>query len=202
MGYTHYWYRPQELPKDAYAKVAEDAKKVRAWLDGMSVPLKGGLGTGEPIINDTEIVFNGDAKCGHTHRDLGITWPAPDACGVGRSDGARAGNWFAGALLARRTCDGDCSHETFYLPRVFKPETYEKPKADGTYFAFCKTAYKPYDLAVTACLLIAKHHLGDLIVVHSDGEPKDWQDARNICEGVLGYGSAVVLDFEEERAQA
>jgi hypothetical protein len=57
---------------------------------------------------------------------------------------------------------------------------------DG-YFACTKTAYKPYDVAVTAFLILAKHHLGDAIKVSTDGEPKDWEDGRMLCEAVLGY---------------
>lgn len=186
--------------------------KIRAWLDGVGIHLKGWDGNGEPSINASEIVFNGDANCGHAKIDLGIAWPAPGAGGVATIAVAGAGaisagsaiqpgTWFAGALLSHRMCGGDCSHESFILERIFKPESWEKPKA-GTFFAFCKTAYKPYDLAVTACLVIAKHHLGDLITVHSDGDTPDWADARQICETVLGYGNEVVLDFEKERSGA
>jgi hypothetical protein len=58
----------------------------------------------------------------------------------------------------------------------------------GKYFGFCKTAFKPYDWAVTAFLIIAKHYLGDRILVHSDGTSANWHDARLICQIELGYG--------------
>ncbi len=63
------------------------------------------------------------------------------------------GPWFAGAVLQARSCDGDCSHETFRLYR-----------SDQHYFGFCKTACKPYDIAVTAALIIVKHYVRDIHV--------------------------------------
>jgi hypothetical protein len=62
---------------------------------------------------------------------------------------------------------------------------------NGLYFDFCKTAFRPYDMAVTACLVIAKHYLQDRIVVRSDGDDDQWQDAKWLCQIELGYG----LDF-------
>ena len=123
---------------------------------------------------------------------LAIAWPSKDAIGLADAgEDVRKGNWFAGAYISKRTCDGDCSHETFHFPRVFKPHDWEEPK-NGLYFDFCKTAFKPYDLAVTAFLIVAKHHLRDRLVVHSDGEDTQWQDARWLCQMELDYG----LDFQ------
>ena len=39
---------------------------------------------------------------------------------------------------------------------------------------FCKTARKPYDDVVVACICIMKHYLGDLFKVVSDGCMLDW----------------------------
>ena len=49
--------------------------------------------------------------------------------------------------------------------------------------------YKPYDLAVNLVLIIAKHHLGDALVVESDGSIEQWAEAILICRCVLGFGS-------------
>jgi len=108
---------------------------------------------------------------------------------------AVVGSWFAGVVLNQRTCDGDCSYETFYFPRVL-PERYAPVCHDrrhvGKYFQSCKTAFRPYDLAVTAFLIIAKHHLGERMLVKSDGTIAHWMDAVKLCQNVLGYG----FDFE------
>ena len=62
---------------------------------------------------------------------------------------------------------GDDSHETFSFP----------PDKESENFSFCKTARKPYDQIVVACLLSAKHHLGDAIRLGSDGRwDKEWTD--------------------------
>jgi len=81
---------------------------------------------------------------------------------------------------------GPYGHEAFRLLHIG-----ERPGRDGRCFEFCKTACKPYDLAVTACLVIAKHHLGDDIEVASDGSSEDWRDAKTLCQAVLGYGVGV-----------
>ena len=129
--------------------------------------------------------------------------------------------WFAGAELESRACGGDCSHETFTLVQEYDNgftrsdgSTYvEEPtgeyseftREDGTrdktpanevgkFFCFTKTAYKPYDLAVTVCLVIAKHHLGEDIIVRSDGDMENWHEAIQLCEKFLEYGKEFVLD--------
>lgn len=186
MGYTHYWYRPRNITLGA---VAADLGKLVPGLAEAGVLLAGPHGVGAAVIAPDLIAFNGRESCGHVQRNLGVAWPARDASGV-RSGGAVAGTWFAGASLMARTCDGDCSHESFVLEPTF--QGYEQTDKLGRFFAFCKTAYKPYDLAVTAALIVARHHLGDALGVASDGESRDWQDARRLCQHVLGYGK----DFE------
>ncbi len=64
-------------------------------------------------------------------------------------------------------------------------------------FECCKTAYRPYDVLVTALLIAAKHHFGTAIRVSSDGESKDWDEARMLCEVTLGYGRT--FDFTPQR---
>lgn len=78
-------------------------------------------------------------------------------------------------------------HETFYIAQTFC-EDFRQPADDGKLFAFCKTARKPYDTAVTACLIILKHHLGDDFRVSSDGDPEDWQAGLDAVQSVLNYG--------------
>ncbi len=59
----------------------------------------------------------------------------------------------------------------------------------GLAFYWTKTAFKPYDIAVTAALLIAKRHLRDKLVIHSDGGDPQWADAKELCHEHLGYGT-------------
>ena len=80
-----------------------------------------------------------------------------------------------------------------YIDQNGNPVYEDKDKV-GKYFGCCKTAFRPYDVAVTAFLVIAKHYLGDKIIVHSDGEMDGWKDAMNLCQDVLGYGKSFRLD--------
>ena len=125
------------------------------------------------------------------------------------NDSDVSGTWFAGLKLRQRSCSGDCSHETFNLPVEIEKGGWQKPIGEishydqygnpvyndkeeiGLYFEFCKTAYKPYDLAVIICLIIAKHHLKEQIIVSSDGTLDQWKDGVLICQKILCYG----LDF-------
>lgn len=53
-------------------------------------------------------------------------------------------------------------------------------------FGFCKTARKPYDLVVVACLAVLKHRLGESFSVTSDGKPIDWADGVLLARKVTG----------------
>ncbi len=199
MGYTHYWRRRRVFGRAQFARARADFTRVVPVLVELGVVLAGPPGSGVPVMLADEIGFNGVLACGHPRRPLGIAWPAAGAGGVclayaqaARGDGDVGGDWFGGRQLHSRTCDGDCSHETFWLGRVRLAAAGERPE-DGLYFDFCKTAFKPYDLAVQVCLVIAVHHLGDAISVRSDGSLAEWRDAVALCEEVLGYGGAFVF---------
>lgn len=64
-------------------------------------------------------------------------------------------------------------------------------RKDEGHFAFCKTARRPYDLAVTATLLLARHHAGDAITVFSDGFVPEWLPAAHLIRKHLGYPISV-----------
>jgi len=230
MGYTHYYYTSAEFDAKAFAKVAADFKKMITPLKHLGVILADGGGEDYPTISPTEIRFNGLEKCGHTQRDLGITWPGKSASGISKNDthtilaDITNSQWFAGAHLESRVCGGDCSHETFSLEQKMETSwknddgtmTTLEPKGElagytnqdgtknktpeneiGKYFECTKTAYKPYDLAVTVCLVIAKQHLGEDIIVHSDGTMENWHEAMQLCHHFLGYGKGFSLDDED-----
>lgn len=219
MGYTHYYYTVGTFDKKQFAQVVKDFKKVVPIFDSMGIKLAGGSGEGNQKITTTEICFNGDANCGHEQRNLGITWPAKGATGICQAyrkgepeqvstivtmlsgeeetlavNDSDVKGTFAGCKLNTRTCGGDCSHETFQLILQMKPRKFDQKNDKGLHFNCTKTAYKPYDLAVIICLIIAKHHLGKDIEVHSDGDLPDWSDGMEICQRLLGYGKDFNLD--------
>lgn len=204
MGYTHYYQTLETYDKTDFLKVTTDFKKIIPVLEHLGVKLADGLGENTPIISPTEIIFNGIRNCGHTQRNLGITWASKTAKGVSKNDISTKlyeitkGSWFAGSTLETRVCGGDCSHETFSLeqkrkldPRLDQHLEKTNPKL---FFSFTKTAYKPYDLAVNVCLIIAKHYLKNDIKVSSDGEKNNWVEGMQICQKFLGYGEKFELD--------
>ncbi len=68
----------------------------------------------------------------------------------------------------------DLDHETFVVPR---------DRSKITPFEFCKTAQKPYDTPVVACLArLAEAGLE----VSSDGDEADWQEGLELAAQVLG----------------
>ncbi len=199
MGYTHYWYRVEELDPVLFKKVVEDFKTFLPLFKTLDVQLADGLGEGEPTFTDDVIRFNGKHDCGHpVNKEIVIPWPAEKTKNGVAPDSVKAqeGRWFAGVTLNQRTCGGSCDYETFALPRVFNPEFGQPDEKTGKLFDCCKTAYRPYDLAVQILLIIAKQHFGKDIKVSSDGNMSQWLDAATMCQNVLDYGLEVPI-FEE-----
>ncbi len=199
MGYTHYWYRKdKEIGTEIFEKLTKDFQKLIASLEELGIALAGGDGCGKPLAGGNLIWFNGVQRCGHpASYELGIAWPSENAGGLANpwKEDVRSKPWFAGATIDKRVCSGDCSHETCHFPRILEGKADYHPAEEhgsGWYFDFCKTAYKPYDLAVTSFLIAAKHYLEEKICIKSDGQTQHWADARILCSGVLGYG----FDFE------
>lgn len=76
---------------------------------------------------------------------------------------------------------GAGSHETFQIT------------SEDVGFNFCKTAQKPYDTVVTACLIHAKKVFGGNIRVSSDGDWSEWQSGVLLYEQIFGIQSGSVL---------
>ena len=173
MGYTHYWYFKNHVGSNL-DKIAEAVKRMRELYEEAGFKLCGPDGTGEPIITSEEIAFNGDRNCRHPKMEHGIQWPERDAMGIAPYwEDAAQGEWFAGSTLKSRQCNGDCSHESFWIPRRFE----DGYLVDGKYFGACKTAFKPYDIIVCATLVVIKILMRDSVDIHTDGEREQWLDA-------------------------
>ncbi len=67
-------------------------------------------------------------------------------------------------------------HEDFVLR-----ETY----GENGPFNFCKTARKPYDAVVVACLVTLNHYLKDNVIVTSDGDKSDYLSGLILAKKVL-----------------
>jgi hypothetical protein len=121
--------------------------------------------------------------------DNGVSLAGPNGDGPPEITAERiAFNGFA--TSGRYRNNGSGRYEPFLFERVAPLADWEKsswnPK--GRTFGTCKTALRPYDIAVCCALLIAKRHLGTRIGVYTDGEEVQWFNAKLLCQSVLGYG--------------
>ena len=80
MGYTHYWrfhkdkMESTEALRLTFQGVTQNIKYIFDKLPQSKDILRGGLGEGEPIINETEVWFNGDEEKGEDHETFSINW--------------------------------------------------------------------------------------------------------------------------------
>lgn len=210
MGYTHYFYRPQKLgTQKKWNAFVEDVKKIFNYAENsLGIKLANGFGepNSSPEANQKHISFNGSeeqpAGKWTTTEQITIPWPSPTASLTEPSDmpfEKTEGHWFAGSLVSQRVAPinhntglGSGSYETLFIERVKELQSYDEADENGLYFDCCKTAYRPYDLVVTAVLIALKHHFPK-VKLSSDGEEKDWLDARFLCNNLLGYG----MDLEK-----
>jgi len=208
MGYTHYYSRISDLDRELFKEVVKDFRKVNPVFEHVGFKLGNAFGEDVPTLAFHEISFNGLSACGHKKQDVGLVWPKENASGVqmmknGQQAESLDGHWFAGNMATERVCSGDCSYETFSLEQHVTREELPDYRKDDPYIFNCtKTNYRPYDLAVQVCLIIASHHLGQQIRVTSDGESVHWDDARQFCQNFLGYGADFALFSEEQQKQA
>ena len=171
MGYTHSWSRPRIISPVLFSAITEEFTRMLPALTDAGVELANPFGFEQPEITPEFIGFNGVAHCGHTPNPaVRLPWPLRDAGSIGSNQEITSGS------LPFRCCNGDCSYESLWWERCV-PED----RAEGEWASnFTKTAFRPYDLAVTAFLLIAKHHLGRELSVDTDGEQAQWEDAAEI----------------------
>ena len=86
-------------------------------------------------------------------------------------------------VLIRFNGIGDDGHETFLLARDSEPG---RTAGDKYRFQFCKTAHKPYDIAVVAILTLCHRYTNGAWDIGSDGEPDEWKDGVALACEVTG----------------
>ncbi len=185
MGYTHYWERERTIDPATFHWITADFSRLILPLHDKGVSLAGPLGRHVAEITDDRIAFNGVADYGHPSQEICIPHPDDDAWGVGHASDAVSGHAFLHTLLRHRACDGNCSYETFTFDRVQQPRFAED--SDASCSEYCKTGFRPYDLAVQCFLVIAKHHMRYRIKVTSGGTEQHWKEAKTFCYTHLGY---------------
>ncbi|MCA9775985.1 MAG: hypothetical protein KC800_04685 [Candidatus Eremiobacteraeota bacterium] len=204
MGFLQGWRRPKDIERRTFEAIVEDFRKLVGPLRTMGVKLGDAWGQGEPVINGDCVSFNGLGACGCTpvknalvqqimSRLLENFVTAPNLQvaaqrtlvehGVEYRDDHFDIDW------GQRRCPGCCTYENFHFPRV------QRMRDSPAYLnEAVKTNRRPYDLAVSAFLLIAKKHIGSGFEIHSDGRDAWWDEPRELCQRVLGYGVDMRLE--------
>lgn len=159
MGYTHYWKREKNL-KD----VPNGAEKFKKAVDLLKKCI-------EKIPAEFDITVYDWENCGTTL--IKVPFKLAGGNGTGEpvfTDDKVCFNGFDDG-------ENDYAHETCYV--ALDDENYE--------FDFCKTARKPYDVAVCLTLLCFKHFFGDYFSYSSDGRNDDegWSLAHTIFNETL-----------------
>ena len=81
-------------------------------------------------------------------------------------------NWHVDENAVKINGVGEDSHEDFYFTREANLS-----------FNFCKTARKPYDDVITACLIALKKAYGEKVDIGSDGTwESDWVAGRHLYQ--------------------
>lgn len=102
--------------------------------------------------------------------------------------GEKLGEWEISDSLVSFNGYGADSHETFYWG------------VDASGFNFCKTAYKPYDAVVTACLIHLKDVYGDAVDIGSDGYWSEWSDGARLYRNATGLTAENPMTSEQVSA--
>jgi len=81
MGYTHYWtYNPNEIKDTEELRMRFRAAVFIIKLAHKTIKreklcvIRGGLGVGKPIMNESQVWFNGDEKTGMDHETFDMKW--------------------------------------------------------------------------------------------------------------------------------
>lgn len=168
MGYTHYWYQKKDFTVEQWSNIREGMLAVIVQhCDRKNIVLAQEYDS----PSEPQPTLFGGPK-------FGPTPPMVNAVQI-RFNGWRG--------------EG---HETFLLTRK-KPEARPYRTASEDHFSFCKTAHKPYDLAVCLALLVCVRHAPDVIKISSDGGwDNEWLEARKVFKELFGVEPS--CPFEEE----
>ena len=83
MGYTHYW-EYEDLNVKIFKSVIKDMKTLIHKSKKLKIPLAGGNGSGNPIINDSGIIFNGKGEDSYETFSIKPNTPSLNFCKTGR----------------------------------------------------------------------------------------------------------------------
>jgi hypothetical protein len=164
MGYTHYMaYAPEdEQFKKAWPDILTDARLIVDHVTNeLGIEIAGGVGEGEPVIGGE----------------------GPPSMPV------LSGTIWLNGAGPREPEHEDLAHETLLIdPHPGAARKMDQLRAKGFVWEFCKTARKPYDVAVGAILIRCHQHAPEAFVFDSDGGWLDgaWDDPRAVVVKLFG----------------
>ncbi len=202
MGYSHHWRTQYVINDDDFEHIMNDILKIFPIVEKMGIVLSGPQGTGNYIVNNTCISFNGKEKCGHTNQNIPMGWPTNDAKGVNdkKINAEHDVDEMFVTRLNTRICGGNCMFEPFIFKKIniskSKTLLYEEDHITKQFphFSSCKTSFKPYDIVVMMVLIIIRHHLKNNVYIKSDGDINNWNDAISIIKYFFDYEDEFYLD--------
>lgn len=178
MGYTHYWNKTSKMRAAAWSRAIG---LVNLLLRANTVPIE----VEEVDIKIPKPGLEQKARAKYRTFEPRFQWHAfsDNDDTVSRANNAAWEAWMKTILADLPQVRyhalhiegvGEDAHETFVIP-------FRISRLDAR--GFCKTARKPYDKLVVACLCVLAE-AG--LEVQSDGEPEDWEEGRAWAESVLG----------------
>lgn len=156
MGYTHYFkFKGNTITPTQFANIVKDVKEIEKFFKHTPVKSQNaGGGYNEHLVT----LHDGWGK------RKGIHYIIEEI----------AGKQKVVEFMLNGTDKGDLGHETFNL-KLGKQEELS---------GFCKTARKPYDLAVTMILISAKYFAPDT-EIGSDGNIEDWEHGIELWKQIF-----------------
>lgn len=203
MGYTHYCYYKIEATQDTkkWTEFVEKAKLVCKKANEWGIDL-------ETYFSDARVDINGSDNQRLNNRvdrgDSVGTLNRPDEkINYSPFEKLPQTTWerFGWELKDLPTCPIDTQKQKWrwsYENMVFynSKEKYWDSR-NGTVFTFCKTNFRPYDIVVTALLLLFEIVFGkENVELHSDWEPKDWTLWYRLLQSATGI-NASTPDFKD-----
>jgi hypothetical protein len=171
MGYTHYFDIKKQPTQKQFNKIVEDVRVIEKFFNENNILSKN---AGGHFNEDFVKLFGGDGN----HKGVHYV--------VDEQNGEK--NYTAFYLNGDGTFDKGLSHEGFAL--------FLDINCDEAMWSFCKTARKPYDLAVTLILLCAKYHLKGGIKITTDGGNDEWAHSFELFEDLF-EGRKFMFEFED-----
>lgn len=184
MGYTHYHYYKNPVVELAKLmdKKADIHRNTNSWMEAKLALEK--LPTHDSLVKKIEKQIKAFKEI---KSDLEHVLPC-----LQKDKGfkLRGGNGEGEPLITDTTINfnGDASSgnsfETFHV-NIFEHTTFYRFNdldEKGEMFGFCKTARRPYDIAVCVSLMVIKHHLGSGFRISSDGGFEEWSEAIEYYE--------------------